>query len=127
MALVLIVEDEPTIAWLLGTALSEAGHEVEITSDGVAGLIRLERPPCPQVVLVDLFMPGLDGRALVLAMREREDLKDIPVILITGASPHGACFPPVGSYQATIFKPFDMIDVTNSVDGLLLKTGLAGS
>lgn len=87
MARVLVIEDEPGIAMVLQIALGDAGHEVATASDGMAGLNMLSRPPHPDVVFVDLNLPGLSGRTVVEIIRETPVLKDIPVIALSGYIP----------------------------------------
>lgn len=115
MASVLIIEDEPTIAMVLSEALSDEGYETVTEPDGAAGLQRLREGPLPNVVLLDLFMPGLSGRAVLEAMRSDPHLAVIPVILVTGAVPRTEDFPPETTYQALLSKPFSLEDLVASV------------
>lgn len=115
MASVLIIEDEPTIAMVLSEALSDEGYETRTEPDGTAGLQRLREEPLPQVVILDLFMPGLSGRAVLEAMRNDPRLAAIPVILVTGAVPRTEDFPPETTYQALLSKPFSLEDLVTSV------------
>ncbi|MGE5589496.1 MAG: response regulator [Bacillota bacterium] len=115
---VLIIEDEPAIAMVLCEVLRDEGHSAEAFTDGTAALRRLLEEPIPDLVLVDLFMPRFGGRELLTAMRSDARLAAVPVILLTGAVPHSEAFPPEGSYQALITKPFDvdeLVAVVNSV------------
>lgn len=115
MAKVLIIEDEPSIALILTELLRGEGHETVTATNGAAGLEALVQPPLPDVVLLDLFMPGVDGRAVLESMRSDGGLADIPVILITGAVPSATDFPPRGAYQHLIQKPFNLNDVAEAV------------
>ncbi|KKM08698.1 hypothetical protein SY88_22940 [Clostridiales bacterium PH28_bin88] len=119
MARVLVIEDEPGIAMVLREVLREEGHNVITVPNGVSGLERLRRAPVPEIVLVDLVMPRMNGRAVVEAMRSDPMLQDIPVIIITGSLPCAENLPPEGSYQAFISKPFDLTDVLETVHSLL--------
>jgi CheY-like chemotaxis protein len=119
MAHVLIIEDEPAIAMILSEVLRDHGHESVIASTGAAGLERLAQDPVPDLVLLDLFMPGLGGRAVLEHMRAGPGSRNIPVVVVTGAVPSVADFPPVGSYQALLGKPFNLSDVIAVVDRCL--------
>ena len=115
MARVLVVEDEPTIAMVLQEILREAGHEVITASTGMEALQVLQESPCPDIMLLDLFLPDTSGRDLLQEARAVEVFQDRPVVLITGAVPCPLDFPPEGSYQALIAKPFELDDVLQTV------------
>lgn len=118
MARVLLIEDEPNIAMILEIFLSEQGHEVITSSDGLSGLRRLEQEPLPSIVVVDLFMPGVDGRVVVETIYRSLKLRHIPVVVISGSIPGSANLPPKGSYSAFISKPFDLDEVAKTVEKL---------
>jgi len=119
MARVLVIEDEPAIALILTEVLSAEGHIVESAADGAAGLTRLHERAAPDVVLLDLIMPGVGGRAVLAAMRSEPPLAGIPVILVTGAVPSSRDFPAPDQYQALLTKPFQLTDVVAAVERCL--------
>ncbi len=121
MARILVIEDEPAIALILSEVLSGEGHTVQASADGTAGLERLHRYPAPDVVLLDLLMPGVGGRAVLAAMRSESSLAAIPVILVTGAVQSSADFPPPDQYQALLPKPFQLADVVAAVERCLAR------
>ena len=82
MARVLIVDDSPTETVILEKILSRNGHEVlkaENGADGVA-LCRAEKP---DVVLMDIVMPGLNGFQATRQLSRGAETSDIPVIIVT--------------------------------------------
>jgi signal transduction histidine kinase/CheY-like chemotaxis protein len=79
---VLIVEDDPANRELLRRMLEKAGWPVEEADNGQTALDRIEARR-PALVLLDLMMPRVDGFDLVARLRERSDLRDIPVVIIT--------------------------------------------
>jgi DNA-binding response OmpR family regulator len=79
---VLVVEDDAFIGKVYLKWLTAAGAHVSLASDGVQGLSQLERE-VPDVVLLDLGMPGLNGYDTLKEMRSREQLKRVPVIILT--------------------------------------------
>jgi DNA-binding response OmpR family regulator len=83
-ASVLIVDDEPTIRLMFRTALQSAGYDAVEAGDGPSALARLQESP-PDVVLLDLKMPGMDGMETLRQMRERGD--DTAVVIVTA---HGS-------------------------------------
>ena len=80
-ATILIADDEPAVTTPLEAVLSADGYNVVVVSDGNAALERLEQDDIA-LVLTDLKMPGLDGMALLEAVRTRELL--VECIIITG-------------------------------------------
>ncbi|MCL6559202.1 MAG: response regulator [Firmicutes bacterium] len=118
MALVLVIDDEPNIALVLKIALSDEGHEVITVPNGPAGLERLQRKPLPEIVLVDLLMPGMTGRTVIETMYANPELRDIPVLIITGSLPGSHNLPPRNYYRDLICKPFDLKKVIDTVEVL---------
>ncbi len=119
MAKVLIIEDEPTIKMILEEILTDEGYSVSTALDGATGLHKLHTESLPDIVLVDLKMPNVSGRDVVMEMRSVPELSKIPVIIISGAVYDPEEFPPVGTYQASFGKPFDLVEVTDKVKDLI--------
>lgn len=81
MVRVLVVEDDPAIADLVRLYLRHDGHEVETLANGVTGLHRLEEATPPvDLVILDLMLPGLDGRGLCRRLRA---ISQVPVLMLT--------------------------------------------
>jgi len=79
---VLLVEDEMALAVMYRIKLSAAGHVVRIAHDGPTGLREaLERPP--DVLLLDIGLPGFDGLALLARLREDARGERVPVIVLS--------------------------------------------
>ena len=76
---ILIVEDEPSIAEVVELYLRRAGYQVEAVHDGDAALKRLEQH-LPDLVVLDVMLPGVDGFSILRWLRDRSD---VPVIFIT--------------------------------------------
>jgi CheY-like chemotaxis protein len=108
MARLLVVEDEPALRHVLGEVLRGEGHEVAVAGDGMRALAVLDIPPPPQLILMDLHLPRLGGRALLARLRADGRWRAIPAILITGTAFDPAEFPPPRAYQALLPKPFDL-------------------
>ena len=77
---ILIVEDDPAIAAFVQTALQREGFETELVKRGDMVLARVEASP-PDLVLLDLMLPGLDGLDVCKALRLRQQY--IPIIMLT--------------------------------------------
>jgi CheY-like chemotaxis protein len=120
LARILIMDDEPVIVMILEEILRDAGHDVLTALNGNSGLEILERTAKPDLVLMDLLMPGMGGKDFLQVIKANPQFKDIPVILITGSVPDLKTFPATGSYQSIICKPFDIDQVVEKVNHLLL-------
>jgi DNA-binding response OmpR family regulator len=79
---VLIVDDEPNIVISLEFLLKRAGLEVLIARDGEAGLAEI-RSAQPDLVILDVMMPKLDGFAVLQAVRADPAVKSTPVLMLT--------------------------------------------
>ncbi len=79
---VLHIEDDPVNRLLVRKILSGAGFEVIEAPDGLEG-VRLARSVRPDVVLVDLNIPGLDGYEVTLRLRGEQSLREVPIVAIT--------------------------------------------
>src|SRR5688500_18007465 len=79
MARVLVIEDDQRIANLVRLYLTKEGHEVILTANGREG-VRLAAEEGPDVVILDLMLPGLHGRDACLAIRRRSA---VPIIMLT--------------------------------------------
>jgi CheY-like chemotaxis protein len=82
---ILIIDDEPDILIFLGTLLRKNGYDVCEACDGVEGMKKVidERP---DLVCLDLLMPEKTGIKMYREMRKDEQLKNVPVIMVTGFS-----------------------------------------
>jgi PAS domain S-box-containing protein len=80
---VLVVEDNPDAAESLAMLLELLGHRVRIAHDGVAGL-EVARRDLPDVMLVDIGLPGMDGFEFAGLVRSDPLLRDVPLIALTG-------------------------------------------
>ena len=80
---VLVIEDDADVRRLLEAALTAAGLEVVLAADGESGLARAGEQ-APSLVLPDLYLPGMDGFAVLRALKEAEATANVPVIVISG-------------------------------------------
>jgi CheY-like chemotaxis protein len=84
---ILVVDDETSIADAISDVLSMEGYSVELASNGQVGLEMAQRSP-PSAMLVDVMMPIMDGLTLVKELRNDDDLRSIPVVMMSaGAIP----------------------------------------
>ena len=85
---ILLVEDSSTDAFLIQEALRQVAfdHHIEVVTDGVQALERLRTGPRPDLVLLDLNMPRKDGREVLAEVKADQQLRSIPVIVLTTSS-----------------------------------------
>jgi CheY-like chemotaxis protein len=81
-ATVLVVDDEPDVLLLCRVNLEFEGYEVVEAADGHQALERI-REAAPDVVLLDVMMPDMDGWQVLGAIKDDPALKDIPVVMLT--------------------------------------------
>lgn len=79
---VLIVDDEPMARTLLRLMLVRAGFNVSEAANGYDALDKVKMS-CPDVVLLDVMMPGMDGFAVCESIRKQEDMVDLPIIMLS--------------------------------------------
>jgi len=79
---ILVVEDNPATRALLEHTLELEGYEVVAAGDGPSAMDSIE-DCAPALVILDVMMPGIDGMSVLRSIREREDLHELPVILLT--------------------------------------------
>jgi DNA-binding response OmpR family regulator len=84
MARVVVIEDEPHITSLIATKFRNAGHDVDTAADGAAGLA-LVTDQSPDLVLLDVMMPVMDGFAVCRAIREHFSASEAPTVVLLSA------------------------------------------
>ena len=81
---ILVVDNEQRIVDLLYKLLSKEGFTVFTTTDG-EGCLKLAKKEVPDLIVLDVVMPGMDGGTVVRILGENEKTKSIPVVFLTGA------------------------------------------
>ena len=79
---ILLVEDNPDNSNLAQKILTHAGYQVEVVEDGEQALNWCESQ-VPQLILMDISLPGIDGLAVTRTLREREAFASLPIIALT--------------------------------------------
>ena len=82
MPLIMVVDDEPDILAMLDMILRRHGYET-ILSEGGEEVIELIRQKKPDLILLDLMMPRMEGTELLRRLRSDEALRDIPVVVVS--------------------------------------------
>jgi CheY-like chemotaxis protein len=82
---VLIVDDQPFFTTMLRTVLQQQGFRVFVANSGPDG-IKLAKKNPPEIIVLDIEMPGMDGFAVCEKLREDAALKNIPIVILTGTN-----------------------------------------
>ena len=82
---VLVIDDDQNIVKYLSVALGEHGYDPVSASDGNDGLRKI-RQTKPDLVVLDVMMPGRSGFVLIKQLKKDEQLKDIPVLMLSGVA-----------------------------------------
>jgi DNA-binding response OmpR family regulator len=114
---VLVVDDEAQIRNLLNSLLTKEGYEVIVASNGEEALVLAEKEN-PQVVLLDIKMPGIDGKEVCKRLKAGENTCYIPVIMITGYEQEKMDAVRAGA-DDFVHKPFDMVEISTRVKSIL--------
>jgi len=123
MARIFVVDDEPSVRGAIARILEVDGHEVDPLSNGREALEALETVR-PDLIVTDLFMPEIDGEALLVELDRIAP--EIPVVVISGAGAEGEDSPLGHAVHlgaaATIEKPFRAEEVRRAVDRVLASS-----
>lgn len=98
----LVVEDDPAIRDAFAELLTFEGYAVETACDGNEALERLARGPLPDLMLLDMMMPNLDGEGVLRALRAEPRWAQLKILVVSAterAAPHGVA--------GFVRKPFD--------------------
>jgi CheY-like chemotaxis protein len=114
---VLVVDDELGIVEVLEFILADAGYNVVSALNGQEALARLKEIN-PDIVLLDLMMPILDGAGVLKAIRADSKFSGLPVIL-TSALPEGTVRARCDGYNSFIRKPFKSEQLLQTIAGFL--------
>lgn len=89
MAKILIVDDSPTIVQMLKNGLEEGGNTILTADNGVDALV-ICRKEMPDLVILDLMLPKLDGFHVCAMLKKETKLKNIKVLMLTGRVDSGS-------------------------------------
>jgi DNA-binding response OmpR family regulator len=112
---VLVVDDEPQICALLGTLLSSDGYNVNIATNPLIALSRVEDTP-PDLILLDVSIPILSGEDLASLLRRH--VGDVPIIVITGHGDAEGWARRIGAV-GFLRKPFGVVQLLSTVEAAL--------
>jgi DNA-binding response OmpR family regulator len=127
MSRILVAEDDPDIASLLAHYLQKAGFEPDVVTSGREVVPHIRKTP-PDLLLLDLMLPGVDGLEVCRAVRSDQNTASIPIIMVTAKGEESDRI--VGLELGAddyITKPFSPGEVVARVRALLRRTARSGS
>ena len=101
---ILLIEDDLQVLELLKVWLVAHDYSVEMASNGEEGLRKLKEAT-PDLIILDVYMPRMDGYSFLMKMREENPLSKIPIIVLTGKDKMRDLFEMEG-VVAYVIKPF---------------------
>lgn len=109
---ILVIDDEPMVREAVGRVLTSEGYAVAFAHDGAEAIASLSADP-PDAILLDLMMPGMNGRQFLSALRTDLGL-DLPVVVMTAVHGLGQRAISLGATDV-VEKPFDVDELLNKV------------
>ena len=120
MATVLIADDDGDIRQAVRMLLEACSFRILEASSGREA-VQMAMQENPDLILLDWFMPGMDGRDLLAALRSHSGLSETPIIVMTGAEDVAIEVIQLGA-QASVVKPFSTKEIAKKVQTLLRQT-----
>lgn len=121
MSKILVVDDEKDVVELLKFLLEKDGHSVIIAHNGRDGL-DLARKQMPELILLDVMMPEMDGYTVQTQLLEGENTRGIPIIILTAKGQLRDVFAMSANVKAYIEKPFDPKTLRQKIQESLAKS-----
>ena len=119
---ILLVDDSPTALMWQRLILEQERYAIVTAADGAAG-VQAARDERPDLVLLDVVMPGMDGFAACRAIREAPDTRDVPIIMVSTRSEMANV---LAGYQSGcneyVTKPIDRLELLAKVRSYLDRT-----
>jgi len=120
---ILVVDDEPDVIEIVRFRLEKDGYTVLSAEDGRAGLTAaIEKSP--DLVVLDVMMPGLDGFEVLFQMKNHPKTKDTPVVMLTAKTDMSSISKGWGmDVDNYVTKPFNVDDLAKTVHNVLVFRG----
>jgi DNA-binding response OmpR family regulator len=116
---ILVVDDDPEISTLLSARLGKRGYKVSTASDGHKAL-ELARKELPDLVLLDVMMPGKSGWEVARALKQDPETESIKIVMLSAIGPStNSMTAPLYGADAHIDKPFEFEEVERVISELV--------
>lgn len=117
---VLVVDDEADMLNVVRYTLQKAGYEV-ITCDNGRNVWSMVQESKPDLMILDVMLPGIDGYSLGIKISQEESTKNIPIIVMTALEPSKTLFQKFSQVKAFLTKPFKTEVLVQSVEQAIGK------
>jgi DNA-binding response OmpR family regulator len=116
---ILVADDDPQILTMLGIRLSKRGYQVLEAADGLQTLSKA-REQKPDLVLLDVMMPGKNGWEVAKELRADEELRNVGIVMLTAIGERvNEMTSPLYGADAYVDKPFDFDDLEKKIKKVL--------
>jgi two-component system alkaline phosphatase synthesis response regulator PhoP len=115
---VLVIDDEPEMLNLIQYTLEKAGFAVSVCNSGRDAFKRIEDEK-PDLVILDVMLPGIDGYSLQLKISQADNTKKIPIVVLTALEPSKTLFQKFPQVAGFMTKPFRTDDLIAKVQSIL--------
>ncbi|UCD14393.1 MAG: response regulator [Thermoplasmatales archaeon] len=120
---IMLVDDNPDFIYMVKRSLERFGDEYEVTSanGGKECFEFLKKGNVPDIILLDIMMPGTDGWTLFAKLKERPEWREIPIVFLTAKTDEYS--KGFGKITANdyIEKPFEIMDLKERIDKVLSR------
>lgn len=124
---ILVVDDLPDNLGLLKTLLSFEGYQVDVAQDGYTAIAKVEATP-PDLILLDVMMPGLDGCEVAYYLWQDSRFKSIPIWFVTGCYDTPTLHQRTNNVKGVFRKPLDFEALLSGIrSSLNLQTSVLKS
>jgi CheY-like chemotaxis protein len=121
---ILVIDDEPDVVSYLSAFLEDEGFHVSTAGNGPDGLT-LAREQTPDLITLDITMPGMSGIEVLTALRRDDHLSSIPVVIITGVTSFDKLtdYRDVRAPEGFLQKPVDLVQLLSTLEAILGSPG----
>jgi DNA-binding response OmpR family regulator len=123
---ILVVDDEQAVADLIEVVLVGEGYTVAIARDGAQGL-QLARDWNPDLILMDVMLPGVDGGTAIRRLKSDSETADIPIVAMSAGRTIRRQSEELNEADAVLSKPFDIDALLAQVNFLLSRRRTEGA
>lgn len=121
---VLAIDDEPEMLNLVKFALQQGGYEVATCDSGRQAFQAIVDNK-PDLIILDVMLPGVDGYSLQIKISQDEATKDIPIIVLTALEPSRTLFKKFAQVKGFMTKPFKSDQLLAAVEQAIGKSSAA--
>jgi CheY-like chemotaxis protein len=118
----MIIDDEKDVLFLLKVLIEKEGYQAIQASNGLEAYNKLtdaSNPIKPDVIVLDIMMPEMDGYTFQTKLQQIEELRNIPIIILTAKGQTKDLFEMASNVYSFVEKPFDPKNLLNTIKGAI--------